>query len=500
MNQLPHWILTSGPPNVTRPTRLTFAVDPAAGKLYYWDTLVWRDITGGGGSCFPATYVIWVCGQAPPGGDGKFCTPFNTIQAAINSIPAGSTPATARATWVVLIAPGTYDEDLNINGSERNIVLMGMGPVNIGLFNNAGWTASNTRNITWDISAPLVDGIMPSLHICTMQTDEIGTIPWMAYSAAMRISGGIRAQSSVSVCAVLSVTAEVNQNIDHGTGFIGTLWVNARRSAVFGNVNLPQASLTECYQTLFSGTVTADSVFLATECAFQNGITLTSAPSPAGFIDCYISGSFIGPANSAVFNGTTYRIFITNGATMVPPASLVLLDQGIAPQVDYVPATPTDWVPPLTVPTSTVQEALDQIGARVRAIETSGVAANLFEDFLSGDPLIAIGDAVCHDPVSDTVSRAVAAAPAPNPLFPARGFAVALLPGNIVRVKWQGSVNIPGGGLVPGNTYYLDLAVLGGITNADTSVGPPGSIVQEVGYARNANTLFALIDGDFTYN
>ena len=49
MNQIPHWIRTSGPPSVTPPTRLTFAVDPAAGKLYYFNTDgAWLLIGGGG--------------------------------------------------------------------------------------------------------------------------------------------------------------------------------------------------------------------------------------------------------------------------------------------------------------------------------------------------------------------------------------------------------------------------------------------------------------------
>lgn len=61
MNQLPHWIRTSGVPNVSKPTRLTFAVDPAAGNIYYWDTDgAWILLGGGGGVSGAPRAIVFI--------------------------------------------------------------------------------------------------------------------------------------------------------------------------------------------------------------------------------------------------------------------------------------------------------------------------------------------------------------------------------------------------------------------------------------------------------
>lgn len=51
-------------------------------------------------------------------------------------------------------------------------------------------------------------------------------------------------------------------------------------------------------------------------------------------------------------------------------------------------------------------------------------------------------------------------------------------------------------GLTPGATYYVSDSVPGGISTT-APVGPPGYVIQRVGFARNATTLVVFIDRDF---
>lgn len=57
--------------------------------------------------------------------------------------------------FVVLIAPGIYDEDLTIDdGGQKRIALIGLGPVHLGLMSGSSWTPTGgdtARSITWNV-------------------------------------------------------------------------------------------------------------------------------------------------------------------------------------------------------------------------------------------------------------------------------------------------------------------------------------------------------------
>ncbi len=54
---------------------------------------------------------------------GDLGKPFQTIQAAINAVPsvAIGNSAGSRTVWVILVSPGTYDEDLSVEGLLRGL-------------------------------------------------------------------------------------------------------------------------------------------------------------------------------------------------------------------------------------------------------------------------------------------------------------------------------------------------------------------------------------------
>jgi hypothetical protein len=116
---------------------------------------------------------------------------YPTIQAALNAIPNGVNSTNIRKVYSVLIPPGTYDEDLSVDITNCHVELVALGAVNIGLFNNNFWAASNTRNITVNCSANGFDGIRPSFGMGTYVQQGASSTTHPAYSTQFRVSGGI---------------------------------------------------------------------------------------------------------------------------------------------------------------------------------------------------------------------------------------------------------------------------------------------------------------------
>jgi len=447
-------------------------------------------IVGGGGGGFPADTILWVSGSAPAGGDGSMGLPFNTIQNACDAVPDGAD------IWV-MIAPGAYNENLAITGTNRAITLCGLGAFILG-------DGTITGDIAWFVETDTSRAA--TLRICSIQ--NVGSADTTGSNTSRpNISKGITAIGTTPTTydAHLEVSAYVLGDID-ATAFEtpGTnLILRLEHATVAGSISGLTTSIVYAGDSALVGPVNVGTLFQATRTTFNGTISLqTSMVVPGtsglqnGFYACSLKGNVTGPGGGSVYmDGSTYWSMKTYGSSVVGD-TLDIVDWADGNQTRYAPAVPANWVPPAIVPPSLVQEALDQLASRVTALEGSGVPSTLTEDFLSADPLIAVGDAVCHDLITDTVKRADATSIA---TAPARGIAIALLPGNIVRVKWQGSV---GGyvGLIPGVTYYLSIGVPGGITNADTSLGPPNSICQEIGYARSATTLFVMIDADYIVN
>jgi len=312
---------------------------------------------------FEGTRMIWVAQDAAAGGNGSLGRPFASIQDAISTIPAATDAASMRRVWMVMIAPGTYDEDLDIDGTGRNIILAALGPCNLGQFDAGGWQPSGPqRSITWHLDAPQIDGILPTLRIYSLN-DSLAGVPWESYSGNFRISGDIhcvRTAPFAKFCASMTIGAEVYGNVDHGAGFNGTLWVSFKRATVQTQTNIPAAIIDESEMTIFNGLVTADNVVYARECVFNSGITIANGPpNPGGFCTCVIGGTFTGPAGSAVCDNVTYAIAKANGLVLAGGATLQLIDQGMASQTDYTPNAP-DWQ---GTPPDNVQTAMDRMVA-----------------------------------------------------------------------------------------------------------------------------------------
>ena len=149
---------------------------------------------------------------------------------------------------------------------------------------------------------------------------------------------------------------------------------------------------------------------------------------------------------------------------------------------------------------------LDFTGAGVSSIVTSngkvvvtipGGGAAIQDEIFYVNPAVQVLDMVYIDS-SDHVDRTDASA---EITMPSIGFAVSDLGGGQMEIRYVGKVSgfiakYPPSGLTPGELYYADPAVPGGIVIPSPS-GPPGSVAQEIGRAKNADELMLFIDQDY---
>ena len=145
-------------------------------------------------------------------------------------------------------------------------------------------------------------------------------------------------------------------------------------------------------------------------------------------------------------------------------------------------------------------------GAGVSSVVTSngnititipGGGAAVQDQIFDVNPAVQVLDMVYIDS-ADHVDRTNASAEA---TMPSIGFAINDIGGGQMEIRYVGKVSgfiakYPPSGLTPGSLYYADPTVLGGIV-IPSPAGPPGSIAQEIGRAKNADELMLFIDQDY---
>lgn len=276
--------------------------------------------------------------QVIVGGDGAgshaTLGSFSTIQAAINSIPAGSAGASIRTVYSVLIPPGTYDEDLAIDITNRHIELVALGAVNIGLFNNAFWAASNTRNITITCSAGTVDSIRSTFGMGTFLPHGLGSTTHPAYSTAFRLSGSIIYNMTVVPFTDIDsmISADIFGDIDSSSTATHNIQLFLTRCHVRGQIKGTRNRIQLADYCTFTGLVTCNSYSTIRNSSFAGGMTVGTASSggfnPFGMVGTYFAGTFTGPASSMVLDSTSNYYFVANGATLAGGATQVIIENG----------------------------------------------------------------------------------------------------------------------------------------------------------------------------
>lgn len=269
--------------------------------------------------------LIFVNASASPGGMGGPADPFKSIQTAINSILAGSSSTSIRKVYVVIISPGTYDEDVTINGSRRKIILYGVGPWNLGTFDNTNWQPSGTpRNITWTVTDTNIDDILPSLAICSAPEPGSAETPEWAYTSRPRISGNITLVNVTSVDAQVDISAEVYGNVD-GSSYAGSLDLRMAESHVYGTVGGSKVLLS-AERVLFDGAITVKSLPLARECQFLGNLDIQTNPSSPliGHFSCFYGTSLVlGGTADYYLDSNSYYWYVAQGCSTATTINLV---------------------------------------------------------------------------------------------------------------------------------------------------------------------------------
>ena len=284
------------------------------------------------------TIVDPVHGDDATGEFGDLGKPFLTIQAAIDAVPTpaiGDSAAT-RTVWVILVSPGTYDEDLNVDLTRKRIILASVGPWNLGTFNSVDWAPSGTRrNITiTTVDAVMNDGIRNGFSIQPMLPAGEGLTTHQAYLTRPRISGKIDV-SGVQGSIELTLSAEVfgttggsgGDSIVAGTTIVQSYIYHSRMRGRVTGVNW---NFQVSERTQYGGLVTVNGYSTILSCRFSAGMTTTTAPNagilPGGFYDSDFAGTFTGPAGSLRLDGATNYWFKTNGAVLAGGATKVIQD------------------------------------------------------------------------------------------------------------------------------------------------------------------------------
>lgn len=259
---------------------------------------------------------------------------YTTIQSALNAIPPGTNSTNVRRDYVVLIPPGTYDEDLTVNITNCHIQLTALGSVNIGLFDNTFWAASNTRNITIINNNANIDSIRSTFGMGTYIPNSTSSTTHPAYSTAFRLSGSIIV-STMPVAFTdieIYVGGEIFGNIDTSAFSTHNFHLYLNKSRVRGQVKGTRNLLQMADDCTFSGLVTLNEYAVVRDCSFEAGMTVSAASTagfqPWGMFACNFAGTFTGPANSMHLDSTSNYYFVLNGAVLAGGATQVMLENG----------------------------------------------------------------------------------------------------------------------------------------------------------------------------
>ncbi len=268
--------------------------------------------------------------------DGSFTSPFATIQQGIDAVPVGTTSEGARHVYRVLVASGTYDEDLSWDVNGRRIHVMGWnGPVNLGVFDANTWqpTAAPRRNIVISGDADtVIDNIRSYVAIGSdVDTGSAGGSVSSSFTS-FRISGQIEVTATTTGNAgniEWDLNAEVygTDGSSSGVSFSAvnnpTMSLNMRRCNFRGSVDTGTAGdILRAEFVRFRAPVSTCGLVLWRECRIEDGLflevnTSTGSDNVRGLVHCSFEGLFDGSdaLPEILVDQYTRNTMIANGAT-----------------------------------------------------------------------------------------------------------------------------------------------------------------------------------------
>lgn len=326
--------------------------------------------------------------------DGSLANPYLSIQAAVDAVPIPATVADSANDWMILIAPGDYDEPLSIKGPVR-LALIGLGAFRLGRYTVKGPTQTNIvakggatpRNLVWyyDNVHVISGGAAPQLVIGMIAGTDVVR---HGKPIANRISGSIIVQGTAvgEAQGGTAFLAIANTQVDAGitksqstptqpavdaTGFSGILvdrHFNSRfRGEILGPLNgvpetAPAYVLAASFMSQYEQLVQVSRYGSIEQAAFAGGMTVSQVPSlfksgvPPGMVNSTFAEKFTFKADaqfepdpqnpplrdgagSLLLDSATNTWFIRNGAKLAGGATKSFL--GGASQTLYIEGAKT---------------------------------------------------------------------------------------------------------------------------------------------------------------
>lgn len=315
-------------------TSVNYAAAGATGGGDFYEDAIWIDVDT----------TVDVADQT-----GTISAPFSTFAAAItaavakqDALPVGMLPDERGGfIQIFIVAGGIYDEDINILRGNTFYQFLFMGPAVLGNGLGSNRSSTNMRNVKWDNSSAqeLADNGGPG-----------GRRPQLIF--APMFNAGPMSSTHTAICSGFSISGDLEFETPGGAGDSTTCEVHLSHVKVFGAVTTVGAGdfgirntyITESFfdttythananfawvqQTEFDGLVTIADFGQINDCDFDGGMTTTGPAGlipPTGLFNCDFSGTFTGPAASALFDGNTNYFFKTNGAALAGGATKVIL-------------------------------------------------------------------------------------------------------------------------------------------------------------------------------
>jgi hypothetical protein len=297
------------------------------------------------GSCLTENIFFVAMNGNDITGDGSLCNPFLTIQAGINAASAAVTSVTTRP--CVYVMPGTYTADCVL---KANVLVRGLGFNDTRVTGN--WTVDSTFTPAGDWRSGLADiGIFGTF---TGDFLSVGSPEGKIYAWNVRFGSDVTFISNNTI---------INQFVMFGGEIFGT-YTQTGMDAQLYNVIIQNSGSTP---TIILNEQTGQSPIFSQYGGLRNSLQVNSIVRPF-FVE--LEGEVKAGA-TLTLNGT--QSTIVTSAVGLPLESLISYTGGATPaQITrvndafgeaYTPTVPADWTP---IP-ATVQEALDQVAARLVA-------------------------------------------------------------------------------------------------------------------------------------
>jgi len=278
---------------------------------------------GGGGGIFTYPEILFVGpGATGAADDDDLNSPFITIQGAVDGI--GGPPTSAadqKRRYIILIAPGAYDEDVVLPAA-RFIELLGLGPWVLGDGALENFASNTPRDLTIQSNsdAEFPDACRPTVLIGTLVTGETSSTH-AAYAAGAIISG------QILYATVGGAGTTIELHLNHvkvvgdfdSTGHTGGLNIYMYRCYMDAAFTAPNGNIAIAESCEFDGLITANDVCRMAHCDIDGGMTYAGFASlvpPRGLLGCDLAGAFTNGGGSPLeLDALSNYYFVASGAT-----------------------------------------------------------------------------------------------------------------------------------------------------------------------------------------